>query len=231
MSSPTWKNYQALMLAEPDLFTNQEAFYRIIVAEDEAAACERAAQAGLRAEGLPPDWGNIGEVFADQYIRVLRDPVQPAGHGPRTYIRILPAQRLGHGVAVLPVHLGRILVLGHYRHATRQWHLEIPRGFGRKDMTDEQNAVRELREEIGCGSEPAMTDLGEMYPDSGLMAHKVQLFCAVVDQYTAPERSVEAISEIIAMAPREFEQHVGDGRINDSFSICAFMRAKAKSLL
>src|SRR3954451_17432453 len=148
----TWRKYEELRKSEPQLFDNSSDGYEILTSDD-AVSCQSDTQDRLTDRGLPAEWGCVGVVFEDQYVRILRDAVRLPTGQDGTYIRIIPAPHLGDGVAILPRCQGRILLLRHYRHATRAWHLEAPRGFGHKDLIPEQNASRELREEIGCQGE------------------------------------------------------------------------------
>src|SRR5260221_12364143 len=70
------------------------------------------------------------------------------------------------GVIVLPIYQGPVLLIRHFRHATRTWHIEIPRGFGTKSFSSEENAFRELEEEVGA-TVSRLVSLGYVYSDTG----------------------------------------------------------------
>ena len=135
----------------PHLFDNPSSNgFRILLDEDSIRAVEAEVTQRLAQQGRPSGWAEVGIVYEDQYIVVLRDAVRfPDGHLD-TYIRILPRDERPSGVAVLAMLDGRIVLLRHFRHATRAWHLEILRGFGSPGSSPEEDARREIAEEIGA---------------------------------------------------------------------------------
>src|SRR5262245_35313789 len=89
-----------------------------------------AARRQLRAQDLPEEWADTGKVFEDQYVTLYRDPVRFPGGQLGTYLRISWSEKLGNGVVILPRLNNSFVLTRHFRHATRAWHWEIPRGFG-----------------------------------------------------------------------------------------------------
>lgn len=149
----------------PDLFANPPGAGSVILDE------------------FPPEGGPYGICYRDQYLTLLRDPVAFPDGRTGGYLRALHSG--GHaGAAVLPVHDGRIVLLRHFRHATRQWHWEIPRGFPEPGEPAEKTARRELEEEIGVPAE-SVEFLGDVYADTGVAGSKVGLFWAAVGGRTS----------------------------------------------
>jgi ADP-ribose pyrophosphatase len=171
------------------------------------------------------EWAQVGVAFKDQYTLILRDAVRFADGSVGTYIRtIAPVP----GVVVLPIWQGQVLLIKHFRHATRSWHLEIPRGFG-EDADARKGALRELEEEIGATG-VQLLQLGEMYPDTGASNSRVALFYAEISTYGRPE-ATEAITEILPTPITEFERMIGNYQLTDGFLLAAYARAKARGLL
>jgi ADP-ribose pyrophosphatase len=133
------------------------------------------------------------------------------------------------GVIVLPFYQGQVLLIRHFRHATRTWHIEIPRGFGKKGLSSEENAQRELGEEIGA-TISRLVSLGPMYPDAAASTECDALFFAEVASYGKVEEE-EAITEILPTSVAEFERMIRENEITDGFTLAAYARAKAKDLL
>ena len=81
---------------------------------------------------MPTNWADIGVLLSDPYIIVLRDLVEFPNKEKNGYFRIINRADFNSSksVVVMPFYDGKILLLRQYRHATRSWHLEIPRGFG-----------------------------------------------------------------------------------------------------
>ena len=131
------KGYRELMLSESELFRNsgEQGEIRILTDQKEILQVERQLQR------------EIGIVYEDEYIRLVRDAVVFPDMSKGTYIRILSC-RPESAAAVLPVSGGKILLLRHFRHSLRKWVWEIPRGFGEPSLTAEENAEKELERSI-----------------------------------------------------------------------------------
>lgn len=180
------------------------------------------------ARGLSGAWATVGVVFEDQYLVIVRDPVRFPDGTLGTYIRMLP--KGNPGVAILPVHTRRILVLRHYRHATGAWHWEIPRGFALTDSSSEMDARRELAEETGATA-TVIHSLGKVHPDTGLTASCVELFYAQVDELCGTCDPAEGIGSVEALTISEFERRIAEEIITDGFTIAAFIRARLRGFL
>ncbi|MEO3783779.1 NUDIX hydrolase [Actinocorallia sp. B10E7] len=213
----------------PELFINPpQAPYEILTDPDEVAGVERAVGRALADRGHPSEWARTGVVYEDPYGMILRDAVRMPDGGPGTYIRFVTPVNTP-GVVLLPVWRGRILLIRHFRHSTRRWHLEIPRGSGMPGTSPEDNARRELLEEIGAEA-AALTPLGVVHPDTGLTATAVHLFHAAVDDYGPPEEH-EGIDRIIPATPAEVADLIRTGELTDGFALAAYTRALLHGLV
>jgi ADP-ribose pyrophosphatase len=223
------QEYREMVASHPDLFSNPpDAAFEIVLDERDIKRAEDHMAGLLTAAGAPAEWANVGVAFRDQYVLILRDAVRFSDGSLGTYIRMVNTTPEVLGVVTLPVWQGQVLLIRHFRHATRRWHLEIPRGFG-STANKQQDALRELSEEIGA-SGISLTELGEMYPDAGADNSRVALFLAEVEAYGKPE-SAEGINEIRPVAISEFERMIRDGVLDDGFLLAAYARAKARRLL
>lgn len=208
--------YKQMRDEHPDIFTNDPSGIRILDDPAEVTAAEEAT--GLTS----------GVVYADDYIVVVRDPVQFPGGKLGMYLRILPPGP-ERGVAVLPILAGSVVLVEHYRHATRSWHLEVPRGFGTQQLSPEANTVKEVSEEIGAAV-TELVHLGELHPDSGLMSHRVSLFAAKIDSIGALDES-EGIRRALTVDSTEMDEMIRSGAISDSFTIAAYTRARLAGVI
>lgn len=189
---------------------------------------ERAAE-GLRVNGLPEQWARVGIIFEDQYLLVLRDAVRFPDGTEGTYIRVIPRHDQAPGVVVLPLQDGKIALVRHFRHATRDWHLEIPRGFGTPGLSVRAQAEAELREEIGAVIKTWQA-LGRMHVNTGVTSELGQLAVAEVEGARMVDGQ-EAISETLLVTPAELERMIRDDEITDSFTIAAYARAKLRGII
>ncbi len=179
----------------------------------------------LESKGMPAEWARVGIAYKDQYARILRDAVRFPGGFLGTYIRFVGEEDDPPGVIVLPFYQEQVLLIRHFRHATRTWHIEIPRGFGKKGFSSDENARREVEEEIGA-TISRLVPLGPMYPDAAASTECDALFFAEVASYGQGEEE-EAITEILPTSVAMIREN----EITDGFTLAAYARAKAQGLL
>lgn len=225
--------YFSLVKARPELFRNPSgAGFEILLQESEINQAEEFVAERLRQAGAPAEWAQewaqVGVAFRDQYVLLLRDAVRFPDGSLGTYIRTVPPQHSFQGVVILPVWQGQVLLIRHFRHATRAWHLEIPRGFG-MDPDVQQSARQELVEEIGA-ADISLADLGEAYPDAGMDSSSVAFFYASIGSYGKPELH-EGITDILPTPVSELERMIRDGELKDGYLLAAYGLAKARNLI
>jgi len=168
----------------------------------------------LRENGVPPDrankWSKIGEIARDKYIMLVRDPVIFPTGATGLYDRLLSESK--GGSAILPVFSnGDYGLIVQFRHATRAWELELPRGNAEPGESSLDTAKRELIEETGFLSND-WTYLGTMNPDSGMLQWNVPIFVARnVEEKKAIQDENEAIAGMIRLTKAELNKALKDG--------------------
>jgi ADP-ribose pyrophosphatase len=193
-------------------------------------------------------WSTVGVVAEDNYWIWLRDAVIfPSGvYG--TYDRLMWKSGMGGsipGVAIFPLlSTKKIIVNVNYRHATRSWEIELPRGEKRVGESLEKAAMRELKEETGYQLSKC-TLLGTMAPDSGTLMSLVPVFYGEVSHTgeTAKDYS-EAIFQNPAFTKEEIKKGFARGYIEipineeivkvycrDPFLTFALLQAEMQGLL
>ncbi len=217
---PSWMAYLAMARERHDIFANPPgASYTLLLDRDEAVSAERQLTE-------PAPWNRIGVQYRDDYIALLRDAVRfPDGH-VGAYSRVVLAPERTEGIAILPYHQGRFLLLRQFRHATRRFHIEVPRGFGEPGCSAEDNARRELREELQLEAR-TLSHLGTLYSDTGVSNIKLNLFFA----HTAGEPKGElneGIVEVLHLTPAELKAAIASGEIADPFTMAIFARLMAR---
>ena len=133
------------------------------------------------------------------------------------------------GAAVLPVIDTKILLLRHERHATRDKHWEIPRGFAAGGETPVETARREIVEEIGI-PEPEIIDIGSVHPDPGASNVHKRLYFARLTGVGNVETN-EGIGELITVTVDEFDAMLRADEITDSFTLAAVLQARVRGLI
>ncbi|MBS0652381.1 MAG: NUDIX hydrolase [Verrucomicrobia bacterium] len=208
---------------------------------------DRLLQKGFSAEDAKK-FSRIGVVGEDQYWVWLRDAVYFPKGVPGTYDRLIwkSALKSGYpGIAVLPIlPSGQIVLNLNYRHATRSWELELPRGAIQPEETIKQAALREVKEETGM-IPSTLTLLGEVAPDSGVLSSVVPVFIGKITrrEKSNPDYS-EAIADVISFTKEELKEGLLKGfmevsiggkkrqvPLRDSFLTFALFQAELRHLL
>jgi ADP-ribose pyrophosphatase len=221
------ERYHELMLTAPALFTSSaDDGIAILTTDSGISEAEAAAKLILQKKGLPSCFAQVGVVYEDQYVWFLRDAVRFKNDSLGTYIRIVHKNLEFAGVAIIPRCDQKFVLIRHFRHATRKWHWEIPRGFA-----DSRNPIDtvsvELKEEIGAVP-LNVRRLGTYFPDSGLLASSVHIYLADVAIGQASDADeVEAISKVQSFEFQELNAMIRDGHIDDGFTLVAiaFLRS------
>ncbi|MEO5337689.1 MAG: NUDIX hydrolase [Magnetospirillum sp. WYHS-4] len=209
--------------------TDNDGIIEILTDPGEAEVARQASAARLVAAGHPADYAALGLREENQFWRVIRDPVRfPDGH-VGTYHRVVVRPEYLPAVSALPLLGDKIVLIRIFRHPLRAFLLETPRGFGTPGLSPEEGARLELEEEIGAKI-TEMIDLGQAYLSSGLSDEVAAFFLARLESVGLPEKA-EAIRDILTVSVPEFEAMASDGRITDSFTLIAFLRARLKGLL
>lgn len=92
----------------------------------------------------------------------------------------------GNAIVVIPKYHNKYLLLKQFRHAIRTEQYAFPRGFGEDGLTGEENAKKELSEEINAIiKENSLTYLGKTVSDSGLCGDNVLVYQCEVEAYNS----------------------------------------------
>ncbi len=173
------------------------------------------------------DLNKIGVIFQDKYITLIRDLVKFPNGNVSTYNRLVNTSILqsgGAGTVILPIVGNKILLIKIFRHPLRRWSIELPRGFGEKDLSPEEIAHKEIAEEIH-GKIKQVVPLGIINNNTGLEGNDIQIYLAYLENLGEPNYS-EGIDKTILVNIIEFEDMIAQGQITDGFTISAYAKAK-----
>lgn len=224
-------NYFKLMKENPALFENREnAPLQIIKNKEQIKAWEKKQKNSLREQGLPETWAEIGVVYEDPHICIFRDLVRFPSGNLNGYFRIMNTADLkgGQGSVILPLFEEKIILLRQFRHSTRQWHWELPRGFGVPHLSAEENAHKEIREEVE-GEISELIDLGTYHSNTGIEANKVRLYAARLKSIGKTNRE-EGIQSFRLVSVAELQDMIRLEKVTDGFTIAAYTRANLKRI-
>lgn len=162
----------------------------------------------------------IGVMYESNYIYVVVDLVKSNGSDYFTYERIIQ-KNYKSAVVVMPMFDNKILLLKQHRHAIRNVQYALPRGFGEIGLTPEENAKKELMEEVGIENDDIknIKYLGEVIPDSGSMATKVSVFVIEISKYGVSNDIYENIEKSLLVTFEQLEDMISDNTINDGFTL------------
>jgi 8-oxo-dGTP pyrophosphatase MutT (NUDIX family) len=112
---------------------------------------------------------------------------------------------------------GRLIFLKNYRNATKVWCLEFPRGVKDPGNSLVKTLKNELSEEMGAEIVEDPKKLGEVYPDSGVLASVVEIFSVKVKITGIPEHEVtEAIKELVFMSKKDLKKVIQEQKYTDT---------------
>lgn len=199
-SSDSIEHYLELYMRYPRMISSLGDRFKgeiqILIDPDEMAAIEKATGR------------EVGIVKRDDYWLWLNDACLFPNGRKGVYGRLLWLKDLESpsGVAVMPVmNDGRIVLNCNYRHATRSWEIELPRGVVNFGEDIEAAAVREVVEETGMAV-AHLKRLGEIPTDTGITGTVAPIYIAKVTAsgQAQPEES-EAIDSILALTIHEIK--------------------------
>ncbi|MHB1484464.1 MAG: NUDIX hydrolase [Saccharofermentanales bacterium] len=218
------KEYFDLINRRPNLFTNPKVIGLIEVKteRDEIINIENIVKDRLRKKNLPESWGDVGIVYKDQYLFIVRDAVMFSDGSFGTYIRTISDDN-SFGVVILPIFKGKVVLEKHFRHSTRMHELEIPRGFPEPGLTDIENAKKEIFEEIG-GVIDDITYLGSMYENTGIGSGIAKIFRANLKSIGSID-VVEGISNIELYDIITIKKMIKDDIIKDAYTLVALAKS------
>lgn len=151
---------------------------------------------------------------------VLFDDAVTFPSGTRgTYLRFV--WKSPYYVAVLPVLPdGRVVLVRAFRHALRDWCIEVPKGFGRENALPVEVAREELDEETGFDCEQ-FESCGTIVTDPAFVATPCHMFRAqLTGNRRAPRHeTTEAIADLLICSPDEINDIRSTGGIQDAITL------------
>jgi ADP-ribose pyrophosphatase len=126
-------------------------------------------------------------------------------------------------VVVLPVLPdGRIVMIEQYRHATKQFLLELVAGRMEPGEDPKQAAARELAEETGYRAKKLKVFL-DVFPTPGFLEER--MFLLLASDCVAGQASPEDDEKIVSTlhAPAKLEQMIHKGKLRDAKSVAGLL--------
>ena len=175
---------------------------------------------------------NIGVVYRSAYNIFVVDLIRDMEGKYSTYERLMPTVQEG-AVVIVPLYKNKFILLNQFRHSIRESQLAFPRGYGDIDIEEnvikaENNAIKEIQEELGAELINKPQKLGTVIADSGISANKVIVYIINVDKYKE-KVGYEGIENIQLKTKEEMIDSIRNGEINDGYTLAAYTLYMNKS--
>lgn len=153
---------------------------------------------------------DVGIIAQDRYWIWINDACKFPSGKRGVYGRMLWSSALSNaysGIAVMPLTSeGKIILNCNFRHATRSWEIELPRGCVDSGEEVEDAARREVIEETGMVVD-GLRLLGYITPDTGFTTTIVPIYLAnVIKEEESQRGDEEAIEEILSLSIEEVKE-------------------------
>ena len=203
--TPQWDRYLTLMAQRPEAFVNNGP---LTIVTDWEIVSAYQQHTGT----------TIGVCYESKYRLMVVDLVYEKEGEYFPYERILPAITPG-AVVCIPQHDDKLILLRQYRHALRSEQYAFPRGFAEAGISGEDNARKELLEELGCQANQ-VSCLGSIVADSGLCGEAVGIYLCRIDNWET-KYGYEGIQNTISLTLSQLQQMIATGHITDGYTLSA----------
>lgn len=213
-NSNEWLSYEKLLKERPELFKQSSALEIITDPKQVNSYYEETKR-------------RLGVVYSSKWNTMLVDLVRNSEGIIFAYERVVPTSS-GSAIVIIPRYKNKYLLLKQFRHAIRTEQYAFPRSFGEDGLSGEENAKKELTEEINATiKEDSLVFLGKTVSDSGLCGNVVSIYQCEFEAYKLVE-GYEEILEIIELTEEEMEEWIHSGKINDGFTLSAYALWKSR---
>lgn len=130
--------------------------------------------------------------------------------------------RHAHGVAVLFVRDGEVLLVRQFRYACGKEIYEIPAGMVNPGEDPQTAAGRELREETGYVAE--LKPFGDIYPSPGYTDEVIHIFLASAASYTSKAPDSGEILKDCFIPLEKVVKMIENGEITDAKTVAAIYK-------
>lgn len=165
----------------------------------------------------------LGLLYENAWFYVINDLILQKNGSCFSYMRLLSKGEYT-GSIIIPYCNGKILLLDQFRHGTRQFEYEFPRGGFGIELSPLENAKKEILEEIGIAVEN-MSFLGTTIADSSLGTGEVYIYKCKLPCVPTVFQKEEGIDSCILVSQKELLELVASNKIRDGFTLSAITKA------
>lgn len=180
------------------------------------------------------DEENIGLIYKDKYFTIVRDKVRFPNGGTGGYLRVINTQEVDDlsGTVMVPIWNDSIVFVNIFRHATRSWEWELPRGFQELNISVIENARNEIKEELGSDI-TELEKIGIITPNTGVLADRSSAFVVKLANWadTGDHGANEGIKRAKLVPFSDLPEFIANGPVTCGYSLAAILHAKLKGHL
>lgn len=169
---------------------------------------------------------DIGFIYQSGYNTFVVDLVENASGELFTYERIIKTN-MGNSVVIVPVKDDKYVLLKQFRHALGDYQIAFPRGYGEDGLSIEENARKELSEELNTTAS-FVNHIGTVVADSGICGERVNVVLCRIDEIVV-DGVYEEIKEYMLLTEEEIDGFIASGVIQDGFTISAWSIYKSQN--
>ena len=209
------KKYQELLETHPDFFRNQHDVNYIT---DPHQISEWEQKTGEV----------IGVHHESQYEIMIVDLIEKNGKLKSHGRIILP----DGGVVIIPKVGEKFVLENQYRYPLCQSFLAFPRGHREPNSTQEEDAAREVEEELGGATIHNLRCLGKTYPETHSDAWCCSVWAGEIDQKSlALKKGYEGIDELVLLTEAEIDTKIASREISCGYTLAAWSLYRASKLV
>lgn len=165
----------------------------------------------------------LGVLYENAWFYIVNDLILQKDGSFYQYTRLLSKGEYT-GSIIIPYYNDKILLLNQFRHGTREFEYEFPRGGFEIELSPLENAKKEILEEIGIAVED-MTFLGTTIADSSLGTGEVYIYKCNLPCVPTVFQKEEGIGSCILVSKKELLELIALNRIRDGFTLSAITKA------
>lgn len=165
----------------------------------------------------------LGLLYENTWFCVINDLILQKNGSFFLYMRLLSKGEYT-GSIIIPYCNNKILLLNQFRHGTRKFEYEFPRGGFEIGLSPLENAKKEIQEEIGSAVEN-MIFLGTTISDSSLGTGEVYIYKCYLPCIPTVFQKEEGIDSCILVSQKELLELVASNKIRDGFTLSAITKA------
>jgi 8-oxo-dGTP pyrophosphatase MutT (NUDIX family) len=185
-------------------------------------------------KGAPIETVKVENIGGNTYVNVYMDTVRFKDGKEGTHLRVYEP---GHGAVVVVVdQSGRLYIHEVFHYSANAFCLEFIRGYGEPREIAKKTAIRELEEEatFEYSIKGAPTLVGYVRPNTTILMSRIPIYLVRVvlhGEEKLPKDKIESPRRGCWKTMTEIEADIKDGKIEDAFTLSAYVLIRIKGMI